>query len=246
MRKSSLKENKVKKAVARGEKVYGVFVSTASPRIVEIAGYADLDYVIVDNEHGAINDETLENMVRAGERVDLTVLVRIVENRDSIILKVLDLGADGVLVPHVCTKEAAQAAVQAARYYPDGHRGQMSTGRRAGYGSINSREYLTGMSKEVMVMLMIEDAEGVENIEEIVSVPGIDVIVVGQGDLSQSMGLLGQPNHPDVLEARDRVIAAARGAGIALTGQDLITVGSDHSTLLTGFAGALKAAKDTT
>jgi 2-keto-3-deoxy-L-rhamnonate aldolase RhmA len=121
----------------------------------------------------------------------------------------------------------------------------MSTGRQAGYGSVDRMEYLTGMTQEVLVMLMIEDVEGVENIKEIVSVPGIDVIVVGQGDLSQSMGLLGQPNHPDVLQARDRVIAAASAAGIAVAGHELITVGSDHGTLLTGFVDALKPAKAT-
>ena len=243
MRRSVLKQNRVKKALTQGEQVYGAFISIASPRIVEIAGYAGLDYVIIDNEHSTINDETLENMVRAGEAVGISVLVRIVENRDSIILKVLDLGADGVLVPHIGSKEAAAAVVKAARYYPEGHRGQMSSGRRAGYGSVDRMAYLTGMGNEVMVMLMIEDVEGVQNIDEIVSVPGIDAIVVGQGDLSQSMGLLGQPNHPDVVKARDRVFAAARAAGIAVTGRELATVAYDHTTLLDGFATALEVAK---
>jgi 2-keto-3-deoxy-L-rhamnonate aldolase RhmA len=243
MRHTRVKENKVKRAIAEGTTVYGAFILIPSPTIVEIAGYAGLDYVVIDNEHATINDETLENMVRAGENVDLTVFIRVLENRPSLILKALDLGADGVLVPHICSKQDAVAAVEAARYYPEGHRGQVTSRRGAGYGAIDRKEYLTTVNKEVMVMLLIEDVEGVRTIGEIVTVPGIDVIDVGVVDLSQSMGLLGQPTHPDVLEARDKVVAAARAASIAVDGYELVTVGGDTTILRNAFALALERKK---
>jgi 4-hydroxy-2-oxoheptanedioate aldolase len=119
-----------------------------------------------------------------------------------------------VQVPHVNTADEARAAVDAVKYGPEGHRGIFSGGRPAGYGfKASTADYAREANRQTLVCLMLEEVEAIENLPELVTVPGVDVYFIGSGDLSQSMGLTGQPAHPDVQQVMERGVKAITGAG---------------------------------
>lgn len=199
-----LGENRLKASLRAGARVFGLLSSVPSPLLVEMLGYAGYDFVILDMEHVCLNPETLENMVRAAECSGLTPLVRVPGVAPDAILRALDCGAQGVVVPHVRSAGDAQAVVRASRYHPLGMRG-ISGGRTTGFGTLSLPEYFARANAEVMVVLMIEDEEGVEAIDEIVQVPGVDLVLEGAMDLSQSLGVPTQVQHPQVQGALERI-----------------------------------------
>lgn len=202
-----LRENKLKRALADGKTVFGLLNSIPSPLVVEMIGYAGYDFVILDMEHVCVNPETLENMVRAAECAGMTVLVRVPNAAPETILRALDCGALGIVVPHVRSRAEAEQAVAASRYHPLGSRG-ISGGRITGFGAIDLPTYFERANTEIMVVAMIEDSEGVDNLEAILSVSGIDMVLEGAIDLSQSYGVPGLAQHPSVLGAIDRIATA--------------------------------------
>lgn len=195
-----LQTNKLKQSLHNGETVYGLLNSVPAPLLVEMLGYAGYDFVILDLEHVNTNPETLENMIRAAECAGLTALVRVPGMDAGAILRALDSGAQGIVVPHVQSRAEAEAAVSAGRYHPLGQRG-ISGGRTTGFGRLDLPSYFERANAELLVAVMIEDRVGVENIDAIVSVPGIDLVLEGAIDLSQSYGVPGQAQHPDVQAA---------------------------------------------
>lgn len=235
MNPRKIKENNVKRLLKEGNRVFGAWLLIPTPVSVEIAGYAGLDFAVIDNEHGRFNDETIEDMIRAGENVGIAVFVRVVENNAGSILKVLNAGADGIIVSHVCTRQDAEAAVRAAHYAPSGFRGQMYSLRRDGYGTINFQEYVATINREIMVFLTIEDVEGIRHLSEIASTPGVDVLVIGRADLAQSMGIPGQVSHPDIVAAEQAIRAAATAHGLAFYGEEIIDAGIDQDMMLNGW-----------
>jgi 2-keto-3-deoxy-L-rhamnonate aldolase RhmA len=184
-------ENKVKEKIGRGEVVLGTFLFTPSPTIMEVIGYAGLDFAIIDTEHaptGPFDTQTLENMVRAAEISGILPLVRLPERSRIMTQKALDAGAMGVVVPWVKTKGDAQRAVKDAKYPPEGHRGSCYLTRPTGYSSRFTEDYWHEANKSTMVVPMIEDQEGVDNLEEILSVEGVDFMFFGSRDFSMSSG----------------------------------------------------------
>jgi 4-hydroxy-2-oxoheptanedioate aldolase len=202
-----LRENKLKRALAEGKTVFGLLNSIPSPLVVEMIGYAGYDFVILDMEHVCVNPETLENMVRAAECAGMSALVRVPNAVPETILRALDCGALGIVVPHVRSRAEAEQAVAASRYHPLGCRG-ISGGRTTGFGTIGLQDYFERANAEIMVVAMIEDKEGVENLDEILSVTGIDMVLEGAVDLSQSYGVPGQVQHADVQAAIGRIADA--------------------------------------
>lgn len=182
-----LQTNHLKRALAEGKTVFGLLNSIPSPLLVEMIGYAGFDFVILDMEHVCVNPETLENMVRAAECAGVTPLVRVPSAAPDVILRALDCGAQGVVVPHV---------------------------RTAGFGTIDLATYLARANSEIMVVAMIEDCAGVDNLDAILSVTGIDMVLEGAIDLSQSYGVSGQAQHPIVQEAIERIAAGCAARGI--------------------------------
>ncbi|WP_199615907.1 HpcH/HpaI aldolase family protein [Paenibacillus alkalitolerans] len=208
-----LRKNAAKQKLCAGETVCGLFASIPSPVSVEMIGCAGYDFVIIDTEHVCINPETLEHMIRAAEAVGLTALVRVPDGSSGPILRALDAGAQGVVVPHVRTKEEAVAAVAASRYYPLGSR-SLNGGRPAAFGKSDLQAYIAEANEQVLVVAMIEDREGVERIGEILSVPGIDMVLEGAADLSQSYGVPWQTRAPVVREALHTLQEAAITYGV--------------------------------
>jgi 4-hydroxy-2-oxoheptanedioate aldolase len=204
---SMLKTNRLKQKLAEGATVHGLLNSMPSALMVEMIAYAGYDFVILDMEHVCVNPETLEHMLRAAECAGLPALVRVPAGSTDAITRALDAGALGVVLPHICTADDARRAVMASRYHPLGQRG-ISGGRTTGFGTIALADYFEQANREIMVVAMIEDAEGVDNIDEILSVPGIDMVLEGAIDLSQSLGLPGQAQHPRVQSAISRIADA--------------------------------------
>jgi len=189
-------------------------------------GNTGFDFVYFDCEHGPMSEEACEEMIRATELVGLTPLVRVPSGESGVILRFLDSGAMGVIVPHCSTKQAAQAAVEAVKYPPDGERG--IAGRSLSLSGMSVADYVREANKETMVIAMIEDAESVKNLSEILTVDGLDVVFIGRLDLSVSLGIPGQVNHPMIKEAVEKVITEARKAG-KVVGVGAIDVGKPES-----------------
>ncbi|MFC7342841.1 HpcH/HpaI aldolase family protein [Saccharopolyspora griseoalba] len=199
-----LKPNAVKAKLGAGEEVHGLFCSIPSPALVEMIGCAGYDFAILDSEHTLVDPQQLENLIRAAEAVDLVPFVRVPEADPGAILRALDAGAMGVVVPHVRTRSDVDAAVRAARYAPEGMR-SLNGGRVPGFGRIELAEYVRRANEEIMVVAMIEDAEGVEDLPAILDGGGVDLVLEGAADLSQSYGFPWQTRHPWVREALRRV-----------------------------------------
>ncbi|GAA2775579.1 HpcH/HpaI aldolase family protein [Saccharopolyspora taberi] len=199
-----LRPNAVRAELRAGNEVYGLFCSIPAPALVEMIGCAGYDFTILDTEHTLVSPQELENLIRAAEAVDLTPFVRVPEGDPGAILRALDAGAMGVVVPHVRSRADVDAALAAARYAPEGMR-SLNGGRVPGFGRIELREYLAMANAEIMVIPMIEDAEGVEALPDILAGGGVDLVVEGAADLSQSYGVAWQTRHPLVRDALHKV-----------------------------------------
>lgn len=202
----------LREKLARGP-VNGVIIVTNAPACVEILGYAGLDYVIIDTEHGANDIAEVEHMVRAAEIGGLTPLVRVTKNDPKIILRAMDVGAQGVLVPQVNSAAEAREAVLAVKYAPEGERGLAGIVRAARYGFKPLKEYIAEANARTTVFVQVEDARSVADLDEILAVEGLDGVLVGPGDLSQSMGMTGQFDHPDFVRTVHDVMARTIKAG---------------------------------
>lgn len=196
-----------KTRLTAGEVVYGPFVRIPYPGIMEILGYSGFDFAIIDSEHSTINFSQAEDMVRGAQVGGITPIMRVNDNDPSLILKALDLGAKGAQIPQVTTKDEAEAAVEATYYTPQGNRGLCCGVRAAEFSHMDSNQYVKGANQENLSILHIEGREGIGNLDKILTVSDIDVIFLGPYDLSQSLGVPGQIDHPDVIKTMEEAIA---------------------------------------
>ena len=199
----------------QGDTVFGPFVHCRDKALLEILGQEGFDFAIVDTEHGATDPSEVEDLVRAANGAGLAAIVRIAEITPSAIAHALDTGAQGVMVPHVSTQEAARAAARAARFAPLGERGVDPYARSAGYGHVAPAEYFREANEETLVIVQVEGRQGAENVEAICQVPGVDCVFVGPFDLSQSLGLPGQTGHPRVISKVREVVECSDGCDVA-------------------------------
>lgn len=191
-------------SLLRGDKpLVGVFIGIASPALVEMCGYAGFDFVVLDNEHGPAGIETTEHLIRAARCANVIPVVRTYEVE---ILRVLDLGASGIQVPQVNTAEQARRIVAAAKYPPVGVRGAAFSPRAAGFGFFGGAPHAETSNQGTAVILMAETREALNNLDEILAVPGIDVLFIGPNDLSFSLGHGGDQKHPEVVSAIEAAI----------------------------------------
>jgi 2-keto-3-deoxy-L-rhamnonate aldolase RhmA len=213
-----MEENRVKRIMAAGGLALGTHTGgIADPQIVEIIGLAGFDAAFIDMEHTAFDLHDVSLMVLAAERVGITPIVRTPGFDPAFILRLLDQGVQGIQVPHVSDPETARAAVQAVRYPPQGERGMAAGSRAADFGKIPLLDHMAKSNREILLACMIEDMAAVERIDEIAAVEGVDLLAVGPSDLSRSLGVSGQPDHPRLVAAIDRVREAVKkGAGARL------------------------------
>jgi 4-hydroxy-2-oxoheptanedioate aldolase len=221
----SVRPNLVRQKLQAGEVVIGCFVGFPSPEVVELCGHSGYDFVLIDAEHGAITPASAYHMVLAAEASGTVPLIRVPHNEPSIILRYLDIGAAGVMVPQVNSAAEARAVVEAVKYHPHGKRGLAPT-RAASYGfGATLTEYTEISNRETIVIAQMENIVGVENVPEIIEVPGIDVLLIGPSDLAQSMGYPGQLGHPEVLATIARIRDMCKGSAVALG-----TIAADAAT----------------
>lgn len=193
---------------------FGVFIGFPATSMVEMAAYNGFDVVVIDNEHGMLSAENIEQMVIAAEHAGATPIVRVVSSSSEEILKAMDRGAHGVHVPQVDTRQEAEQVVQAVKYPPLGKRGAAFSMRAARYGTVPVSDYLRHANEQSLVCIHIESKKALENIDDILSVAGIDVVYIGPTDLSVSLGYEGSIDHPELLKAVDVIQEAARKQGI--------------------------------
>lgn len=181
-----------------GETVVGTFQIAQSPMISELLGDAGMDFVLVDQEHGPLTAETSVSLAMGAECGDADTVIRVRSNSEAEIQRALDIGASGVEIPQIETAEDARAAANAARFDPIGERGLSQYVRAGNY--VGGRDYTDVQNKETLVIVHIEGQKGVENLDAILAVEGIDCVFLGPYDLSQSLGIPGQVRHEDVEE----------------------------------------------
>jgi 4-hydroxy-2-oxoheptanedioate aldolase len=241
---------------AAGEETLGLWLSVPSVVTAEITGRQPVDYVCVDMQHGVIDYQASASMIQAIELAGGTPIVRVPWNEPGIIGKSLDAGAHGVVVPMVNTSEQAEAVVRSARYAPDGSRswGPVLAGMRHD----DNRSWA---SKTIAVIPMIETVEAIANLDEILTVAGVDAIYVGPADLGVSLGLSphGNDGNPIFDDALATIVAACQRRGVVpgihssgpLTptrreqGFRMITVSSDALAMRAGYDSELAAARQT-
>jgi 4-hydroxy-2-oxoheptanedioate aldolase len=201
-----MKTNATKAKLKAGETVFGCFLRYPDASLVEVLGYQGWDFLVFDGEHGTLEPRDCENMVRAAELRGVTPIVRVPTNQPPAILRLMDTGPQGVHVPWVNSAEEAEAVMRSVKYYPRGIRGLAGI-RAADYGQAAPLgEYVREANDQTLVVIHIETAEAVDRLPEIVAVDGLDVIFIGPMDLSHSLGVPGQPQHPSVQAAMQRIV----------------------------------------
>ena len=253
-----LKPNRIKQRLKEGKITYGTCMTALSPNLVELAGFCGFEWCRIDTEHNWRQDTTVEHMIRASVVGDISPIVRVDKDDPYLIRKVLEIGAEGFIVPAIKYPQEVESVVQAAKFPPLGERGFSTLCYSAGYGLVDGNEWREWSNNETMVGVMIETKEAVENIEEIMAVPGLDFVLFGPADYSISIGL-GKPDkeNPKVQDAIKRTAdAAARngkyvmlGIGVPWKeeadkyigmGITMIEVGHDYSVLGRSWRQALK------
>lgn len=201
----------LRERLKQGETVLGTFQFMRSPMATEALGLAGLDFVIIDQEHGPLSAERSLQMCYAAENGGTCPVVRVRRNDEAEVQRALDIGASGVEIPQIETKADAQDAVNASRFAPLGERGLTPYVRAGKY--TGGPQYTEKQNEKVTLIIHIEGTKGVENLDEILSVEGIDVIFIGPYDLSQSLGIPGQVMHESVKEMMKSVCKRASEAG---------------------------------
>jgi 2-keto-3-deoxy-L-rhamnonate aldolase RhmA len=205
--------NPAKQKLREGGLVLGSFLfEFNSPGIIQIAGAAGAEFVLCDMEHSGWSFETIRRLT-ASAPTGVVPLVRVPTGQYHFIARALDMGALGIMAPLVETIEQVEEIVASAKYPPQGKRGAAFGMAHDGYQPGDLHEKIAAANDQTMIIVQIETRAGLENVEEIAGVDGVDVLWIGQTDLSSSLGIPGQFDHPDFEAAVDRVVSACRNAG---------------------------------
>ena len=246
----------LKARLRAGEKILGTMVTTfQSPDIARILQNCGFDFFIVDCEHGSFTTREVANIIAEARGIGMPALVRIPELKREPVLKFMEMGASGLLMPNTESAEQARTLVDYAKYAPLGHRGVSLSRPHTDFKKVDGREYMARANDETMLLCQIESRAGVRNIEEILAVDGIDVGFIGPNDMSQDMDILGQFDHPEIVDAFERIMTAAAAnhkwsgvhfGGLAplkpwiAKGMQMNMWNSDNGLLAAGAAAGLK------
>ena len=209
--------NKLNRAIKENGNAVGTFLGVSTPSIVEILGYTGLDFVVIDTEHGPYDTMPVSDLIKAAESRGMAPVVRVADVTHKEIQRAVDNGAEGIIIPCLKSKDDFRKAVELCKFPPLGSRGFIK-GRGSGFGNEEwaegtLEEYMHNSNEKVLLLPQCETREALENIEEIVSIEGIDGIFIGPFDLSISMGIPGQFDAPEFRQAVSRVLNACREAG---------------------------------
>ena len=254
--------NRLRELIDEKPSALGTFISLGDPVAVELAGLAGFEFVVIECEHAGLSLETVQNHLRAARARELGTLVRVPADDHGFVQRVLDIGADGVLVPHISDTNAAARAVSGVRFPPDGHRGMYPSSAAADFGAHGLpgvSELTQALNRNTVLAFMIEESSAVDQIDAIAAMPRVDLVVVGPSDLSASLGVIGDPKDPRLAAAVARVFKACREAGVKFgmpvdhaayklsaaelreQGAWFLTGGSDSVFLLNAFRASVKS-----
>jgi 2-keto-3-deoxy-L-rhamnonate aldolase RhmA len=237
-----------------GRPVLATFVIVPRVEIVELAAVAGFDAVILDQEHGPLAIAELPSLVACAQGSGIAALVRVPECRAKAIEAALDVGADGVLVPHVSSGAAAGEAVAASRFAPEGRRGANPWVRAARYGA--AADFAKAANERCACVAMVEGRAGIDAVDEILATPGLDAIFMGPVDLSHALGVPGETEHALVVETVADLVERGRAVGVATAvfaptpeaarrwldlGVRLVALSVDTALALDGFRRAVTA-----
>ena len=208
-----LRSNTLLEKIEKEDFVIGTFVELPSPQLVELLGLAGFDFAIIDTEHGSIGLERTEELIRAASSTGISPMVRVSTCEEVTIRRPLDMGAVGLHVPQVSSADMAQLAVRASHFFPSGIRGLQPFVRSASYRAHPTKDYLQESDRDICLVLHIEGEQGVDSLDSILAVDGVNVLFLGPYDLSQSLGVPGQIDHPNVEKKMIESIEKARAAG---------------------------------
>lgn len=242
--------------ILNGETCIGPFLKIPDPSITELAGIAGFDHVVIDLEHSPFSLETVVGMVRAASLRGIGSVVRVTSDDGPGIVRALDTGATGVIVPGIVSAAEAAEVVAHARFHPIGARGMDLYARGASWGAEPRERYVAAANERTLVAVMAEGDQAFNDLEAIAEVEGLDLLFIGPYDLSQSLGMPGQVAHPTVLERIDWAISVARSRGKAIgvyvddvdtarryqeLGAVFIGMANDADILRQAFAGLVNA-----
>jgi len=254
--------NRLRDLIDEKPSALGTFISLGDPVAVELAGLAGFEFVVIECEHAGLSLETVQNHLRAARARELGTLVRVPADDQGFVQRVLDIGADGVLIPHISDTRAAARAVSGVRFPPDGHRGMYPSSAAADFGAHGLpgvSELTQALNRNTVLAFMIEESSAVDQIDAIAAMPRVDLVVVGPSDLSASLGVIGDPKDPRLAAAVARVFKACREAGVKFgmpvdhaayklsaaelreQGAWFLTGGSDSVFLLNAFRASVKS-----
>lgn len=217
---------KIKQKLNNGEVFKGTFVSLGNPVASEIIGKAGFDFAILDLEHGVGSENDILGQLQGFEHGTAASIIRVEGNDRQRVHRVLDLGAEGIMFPHIKTTEQAQNAIDALCYAPEGLRGVAKMVRATNFG-LNFDDYFANQKKDILGIIQVETEEILDSLDEVAAIDGVDVLFVGPMDLSMALGIFGQFDHPKFKEALKATSDAARKAGktcgILLTNPDQLS-----------------------
>lgn len=205
----------LKTKLKNGESIIGTMVSLFErPQIACIVKSAGFDFFIIDCEHGPFDYSKLAGILMLAKEAGIPALVRVPEPRREVILKCMEMGARGLLLPNTETVEQAKTLVNCSKYAPMGNRGVALMREHTSFCKPdNVVEYMKETNEETMLMIQIESPKGLENLSDIMDVEGIDIAFIGPADLSQSMGIMGQMDNPIFISALEKIIETADSKG---------------------------------
>ena len=206
----------LKKRLQAGETVIGPFVIIPSVPLVDTLGYAGMDFCIIDTEHGPISQESTADLVIAAQGAGVAPIIRVGDNDERLILRALDVGADGVQVPQINSIADAEKVIHSAKYSPLGERGLSVFTRAGNYFADEGKDHTDRQNEETMIVVHIEGKVGLDNLDEIMTAQAIDVLFLGPYDISQSLGMPGDVRNPVVEQALKEATDKARAQGRAV------------------------------
>ncbi|MFQ5857367.1 MAG: HpcH/HpaI aldolase/citrate lyase family protein [Anaerolineae bacterium] len=210
-----MRDNLVRQALRRGETVIGSMVTEMrSPAVALLFASAGFDFFFIDMEHGSYDMTTVADIIKVARLAGICPMVRVPDPEYHLMSRPLDAGAQGLMIPRVETREAVEHVVRSVRYPPEGVRGCSIARGHNEYRGAPLAEFTEHANENVLVVVQIERRRAVEDIDDLLSVPGVDVALIGPQDLAVSLGTM-DPQHPDTEHAVQRVVDAAQRHGIA-------------------------------
>lgn len=228
-------KGRLRESLEKGRVAYGMGIFSGSQSIVEIAGFNGFDFLYVDTHISPLSLETAQPLVAASYASGITPLIRVTENDWNMIDRALNLGCEGVVVPHINNRNDAEIAVNSAKYAPQGNRGCCPNQRGSQFCNIPWEEYTKKANELTWMIPLVESKEGLENFEDIISVKGIDIVYIGPHDLSISLGVPGKDfTDPIMKEALEEMLKICKKRGVKSWTTTVQSMSRDYTEMLKG------------